>query len=1272
MRTALHPWRFLALGLLFRATRMSATEVWSGPAFTVDPATLRQAAETVKVPYLSSQNRDAHMRLKISTIQGWYKLVWMAMLAAGLLPQRGFTQTALRPTVIAPSTQILLSGNDWKLGSFEMGEGEKGKAFLPEFDDRGFGTVKVPGEVQLQIGLQGMDLYYQSKALTLVNQKEWWYRKRFTVSKGEEGKLFRLMFEGVDYFATVWLNGEKLGEHEGCYVPFSYDVSHMLRYGAENVLVVKVTCPWIVKGRGFLEYMKGDWTTIDPDNQLHIDKPPFFLGPYWDATPADGNAAFPMGLWRDVSLVSSGSSVIEDLFVSTKALHDDGSATLEISGIIKNYSDQELSASLDLNIQPENFSGAPLALPERNLSLHPGENSFRLETEVKSPHLWWTWDLGEPNLYKLTGVLSPAAGGSSDGRDVVFGIRTFAVKPDMSTWLNGRRLFLKGAWYPMADYYGSKPTRETFQKDLELFRGANLNHLVNFTVVEQPAFYDLCDRLGILVILEFPFNQDGPVDVLSFSNPRRETFVKESLSQVRQIILDLRVHPSIIEWAAFAEAHAKGGGWGIGKWDFEQYGYGPYSDAIGKLVAELDPGTIYHPSLCDLGEQHFWMGNAGMGTMGSYNEHFNAYTGFVSEYGSLSLPTLESLKLELSPEDMWSKRNTPLPRWSNLPINISAYAYLSSFDYDGVASLLDRVNEYVDRHIRSVHDLVDDSQLYQAFLMKYATDAYRRKKYDPVNGTRFWDYGEVWPGIRWGIIDYVRVPKMSYYYLKAAQARLGVIFAYEEALESQVAGKHLQIPAWVINDYPQATSVVLHCRISDLAGHEVWSRDLKAIVPADNKQEMGVVDWVTPDTPGVYVLRGEAVAEEGKLRSSTSTFIKVTPRLFPEPLNVLLIGQRKYSLPIAGLVRGMGANVEVIDERSLPELAVLRDGEELRKKYDVVWLAAFDSLWKLLEKGEAEGLRSAIEKGLGFIHTGGRGSFHGGFGEGACLDFTPLAEVLPVEVQDRYDLVFAQPYEPTLMFSNFPPLKEIRQGADAEPSFTEGGLAEFGLPGFNDTRIKAGSKEILTINGRPLFVTGRHGQGRTAAFTGFTPPYTERPAEWDPKVIFPYLPDQEFYQNPISKAYFYVFMELLAAATSHTPQTSYAAILAAREKPLFETLKDLPPAAVKTEVISPGVQSGNEGHLTFRLTNGDRYARLVHLRVEWDGESSRVPYLVKYGDNYFDLMPGETRTIETQLLLPEGAAGALSGTLNVDGTNLPLQQEAIRLQLESPVSKQAH
>ena len=257
-----------------------------------------------------------------------------------LLPNSFCVQQQAGIIPIGKTTETLLSGPDWKLGSSPMDQGEKKEIFLPKFDDSSYLTVKVPGEVQLQIGLQGMDLYYQSKQLTLVNEKEWWYRKRFVVPNGDAGKMLRLVFDGVDYFATVWLNGEKLGEHEGCYVPFSYDVTSKLKYGAENLLVVKVTCPWVPKGRGFLEYLKGEWTLVSPGNIMRFPFPPFILGPYWDGIPAAGNAVFPMGLFRDVKLVASGSIVVDDLFATTKSLNADGSATLGVSGRIENHADQ--------------------------------------------------------------------------------------------------------------------------------------------------------------------------------------------------------------------------------------------------------------------------------------------------------------------------------------------------------------------------------------------------------------------------------------------------------------------------------------------------------------------------------------------------------------------------------------------------------------------------------------------------------------------------------------------------------------------------------------------------------------------------------------------------------------------------------------------------------------------------------------------------------------------------------------------------------------------
>jgi beta-mannosidase len=1194
----------------------------------------------------------------------------LALSASSLLPPTSFA-SPLAVIADAPSQQdsafkdetIVLSDGDWKLGSFSFGEGERLAAYSNEFDESKFRKVTVPGDVQLQIGLEGMDLYYQSKEVTLVNQKEWWYRKQFSVPPGLQGKKLRLVFQGVDYFASVWLNGEKLGEHEGCYVPFELDVTSSLNFGGPNHLAVKVTCPWLPEGRGFLEYMKGELAEVVPHIVTSFPSAPFVLGPNWDGLPAGGNAVFPMGLFREVTLVASSVAVVSDLFVSTKSLNDDGTATLSVSCTLRNLDTSKVSASLELTIAPDNFAGEPLNVLKRSIELPRGDSSIVEEVVLKNPHLWWTWDSGEQNLYRAVArlALSPAVGNT---RETVFGVRTIARKDDMSYWLNGKRLYLKGAWYPIADIFGSKPTRETYEKDLLLYRGANLNHLVNFTVVEKPDFYELCDQLGILNFLEFPFSQFGPMAVLSRANPRRDIYIAESLSQVRQIIVLLRNHPSIVVWAPFAEAHMKGknGGWGALGEDFDQYGYQEFSDTIRKIVAELSPGTVFHPSFCDSGEQHFWMGNANWtgDTVSNYNEHFHADAGFISEYGTIALPVLETLQTMLTPKEMWSAENATHPRWYNLPIDVNAYAYQTSFDFIGFTGVLDRVHQFVDQNIKSVQELVDDSQLYQAFIFKYATEAYRRRKYKSVNGTRIWAYGELSPGIRFNFLDYYRIPKMGYYYLKTAQARFAANFAYEEALESQVVGKRLQIPVWVINDHPRVVPFVLRCELAGLDGTRIWNEEFRGEVASDGNQQAGLIDW-TPEKPGVYVLQANLSENGGPLRFTDKTFIKVTPGLSSHRIRALLIGQKKYSLPIAHMLEAMGIDLEVIDESSIHQLATLRDPAAIRAKYGLVWLASFDSLWKLLDPRDADGLKQAIKRGVGFIHSGGPGSFHGGAIQAALLSFTTLDEALPVAIQNRDDLFLSQSI---LGAGGLTPgqahVQEIRLAPGADSMWDAAAWSGYELDGFNRVRTKPESKQALTVMGSPLLVTGHYGQGRTVAFMGFTPEYVETVASWNSDLVFPYMLDQEFAANPRTCLYFSLFMKMIAAATGERPSAPYAEILSARVKPLFETLKNQPPAVVQAPKTIEARAAEGKAVASFSLSNKSKsYARLVRARAKWSSAEKQSPFLVIHSDNYFDLMPGETRDISLEFRLPEGANQPAHGYLVVEGSNVAKVQVPI-------------
>ena len=505
---------------------------------------------------------------------------------------------------------------------------------------------------------------------------------------------------------------------------------------------------------------------------------------------------------------------------------------------------------------------------------------------------------------------------------------------------------------------------------------------------------------------------------------------------------------------------------------------------------------------------------------------------------------------------------------------------------------------------------------------------------------------------------------MAYYFLKQAEAQFNLNFAYEQTLESQVSGTELKIPVWIVNEHRREVPVKVQCEIRDLQGQKVWSKDFQTTVAGDASQAVGEVDWVAPDTPGVYVLKGQATEVGGKLLAEDRSYIKVTPRLLPRPARVLVIGERAYNVPVVEMLRAMGMKVEEIDEEDFLQLKALKDSAALRNNYDVVWLASFDSLWKMLSKDEAEGLKQAVREGLSFIHTGGPGSFHGGYGKGACLDFTALAEMLPVNLKTQNDVVYGESTGPQR--AGAMGVGRITEIASADPSagWDASLLKRYGVAGFNEVELKAGSTQLLTISGRPLLVEGRYGQGRTLVFTGFTPEYVPEHTVWSTKVVYPYLLDQEMYLNPENKAYLEVFMRMMAEVTGAKPDVEYGKILTEREKPLFQTLKEQAEAELKIPERVAVKISGDEARVSLSIENRSHYAHLVRVSAAWEGESAKTPYLVTYSDNYFDLLPGEAKAIDARIFRTRGLKGESRGKFTVQGSNVRPVAVPITLQAQ--------
>jgi hypothetical protein len=436
----------------------------------------------------------------------------------------------------------------------------------------------------------------------------------------------------------------------------------------------------------------------------------------------------------------------------------------------------------------------------------------------------------------------------------------------------------------------------------------------------------------------------------------------------------------------------------------------------------------------------------------------------------------------------------------------------------------------------------------------------------------------------------------------------------------------IHIPVAVVNDYNFEIPLDVKTDVFDLNGHVVYSQSIKATAGAGRSQTVDVLNWELPKvtTTTVYALRARVHQQNGSLSAESRIYLKVVP---PEtvpaidqvpPLDkkyrVLLIATKMYGEKLAAELGAMGVDLDVIDQDHLDRFSELRDAQALGSKYDVIWLGSFEAIWKVLDDDMADGIALAVKEGVGFIHTGGESSFHGGEGIAACLDLTKLADVLPVKVRsEAYDL--------SLLNSS----KDVRVFAKG---WTDSGLKETGIENYNEVEAKEGSEVIMKFSDWPLLVGGRYGKGHTLAFMGFTP--HDKTAE------------------PTSRA---LYVQMLMAATGENPDYRYASVTG-KEKPLFQLLKEQPAASVK---IAPAaiVSAANNGTGSFKveIANGGRFARLLRMRIEWHDPATQMP-VVLYGENYFDLFPGEKKEIAVDVVMPERFTGTARGTLILEGTNV--------------------
>jgi len=454
---------------------------------------------------------------------------------------------------------------------------------------------------------------YFGRELRYFNQAPWWYRLEFRTQP--EATKATLRFEGVDYYAKVWLNEKLLGEHEGYSEPFEFEVGSVLNKDKPNLLIVKVSSPWDDQV-AFGNEQRRLWGVV-----RHMVK-----GTYEHADTFIQRDVNPIGIWRPVRLIlHSGMRVAGEPTIRTVVTANASRANVAISWpVALDEGEKEVEFTARICSEPD---GLEVARTSKTVRLEAGTTELAADLRVNSPKLWSTWDRGGPALYRLDLDLR-AAGETRLASTTTFGIRTIELRrtpTETRFLLNGKPIYLRGATY-WPDLYLSAVDRARYERDLAAAVRVGINALRIHVHVENNEFYDLCDRMGIVLIQDSDLNWTFPTD---------EQFTGRALAVVGGMIKKLRNHPSIICWICINEAQEE---------------YEAMTRPGPQLVAEvkrLDPtrptirNSDYKNDL-ESGDAHDYCGSLGRG---HYTDIFGSSEKLTTEFGVDAPPGPESAQL---------------------------------------------------------------------------------------------------------------------------------------------------------------------------------------------------------------------------------------------------------------------------------------------------------------------------------------------------------------------------------------------------------------------------------------------------------------------------------------------------------------------------------------------------------------------------------------------------------------------------------------------------
>jgi beta-mannosidase len=632
-----------------------------------------------------------------------------------------------------------------------------------------------------------------SENLRWVEDEEWVYETRFNaVDNLLKNEHIDLIFEGLDTYAEVTLNGKSILFADNMFRKWVIDVKNELKAG-ENVLSVRFHSA-TKKGKELASILS---YTLPEGERVFLRKAQYHFG--WDWGPR----LVGCGIWKPVYIRAWNDLNIENVQLIQNSLNKEN-ARLTLKANLNSDISDNIEIEIIDNDSEKKYG--KIVFP-----IEKGTNELSYKFTIDDPIYWWTYDHGKPNLYNLRiNLLRNKQLIYSETKKI--GLRKIELinRPDSNGEsfyfkLNDKPVYIKGANYIPQDVFPSRVTDSTYRDLLEKAKWSNMNMLRVWGggIYEKDIFYELCDSLGILVWQDFMF--------ACAMYPGDQVFIDNVRSEITEQVIRLRNHPSIALWCGNNEIDEGWHNWGWQK----QYNYTSadsikiYSDykklfheLIPEILAKEDYSRPYWPSSPQYGwgrtkslthgDSHYWGVWWGMEPFEVYKKKMPRFS---SEYGFQGFPDLKTL-MEIAPAESLFLGSNVLKCHQKHPRGFET------------------IQEYMSREWpvpNYLEDYIYVSQLVQAYGIRTAIEAHRSAK--PYNmGTLYWQYNDCWPVISWSGLDYFHRPKALQYFVRKA---FEPVLMIPEITDSS-------INITIINDTGNPFSYDLWIKIFDIESNQIF------------------------------------------------------------------------------------------------------------------------------------------------------------------------------------------------------------------------------------------------------------------------------------------------------------------------------------------------------------------------------------------------------------------------------------------------------------------